>query len=73
MTIGSYVPPGTPGNQVLSAKVLTANGIMAVHNLTVQEFKKMRKRLFNMKLSDIMFHFPSGPRYDLALNMIATL
>ncbi len=73
MTIGSYVPSEIPRNQVLAANVLTANGIMAVHNLTPQEFKKMKKQVFNKKLSDIMFHFPSGPRYDIALWLIATL
>jgi hypothetical protein len=73
MATGSYIAPETPGNHVQSASVLTTRCIMAKYDLTPQEFKKIRKQLFNMKLSDIMLHYPDGPRYDLALFLIAIL
>ena len=73
MTVtGSYIPAEIPADHVMSAKALTAEGIMAKHDLTEVEFSKITRQLMSQKLSDILFHFPDGPRYDIALYLVAT-
>jgi hypothetical protein len=72
MIIGSFVPAETPGSHVHSVRVLSRLGIMAKHNLTPREFESIKKELYNIKLLDILFSYPDGPRYDIALNLIAT-
>jgi hypothetical protein len=36
------------------------------------ELARIRKELGRMKLLDILFHYPDGPYYDIALYMVAT-
>ena len=72
MTIGRFISQETPTIHVTSAKVLTDEGIMAKHKITRKELLRMGKELKNMKLIDILFHYPDGARYDLLLNMVAT-
>lgn len=72
MIIGSIIPPETLASDVDTARVLTPEGIMAKHDLQPQEFAKISKELYRTKLRDILFHFAGGPRYDVALYLIAT-
>ena len=72
MTAGSFVPQETPTTHVLSAHVLTDEGIMAKYNLTRKELLRMEKELRRMKLIDVLFHYPDGVTYDLLLQMVAT-
>ena len=65
---GRYHPP----THVLPAKVLTHNGIIAKYNITREELLRMEKELRNMKLIDVLFHYPDGVTYDLLLQMVAT-
>lgn len=70
-TIGSIIPQETKAAHMISANVLTMEGIMAKHNLTKREYLKIKEQLGGRKLLDILFHYPDGPRYDIALNMVA--
>jgi hypothetical protein len=72
MTIGSYIPPETPGNQFQSMSFLNIEGIMAKHKLQRSEIERIKHKLHRQKFLDILFHYPDGPRYDLALYLIAT-
>jgi hypothetical protein len=47
-------------------------GIAQRYILKPNQLEKLRRELFEMKLSDILFSYPDGPRYDLVLNMVAT-
>jgi len=72
MITGSYIAPETPHSHVESMRVFTPQGIMAKHDLRPHEFEKIRIELYNKKLGDILFHFPDGPRYDMALYLVAS-
>ena len=41
---------------------------MQKHGLTAQAFRKIAGELKQQKLLDILFHYPDGPRYDIALH-----
>jgi hypothetical protein len=73
MCIGSFIAPGTPSANFHSMQVLTAKGIREKHKLTPYEFEKMVEQLCKKQLGKILFHYPDGPRYDIVLNLIATL
>jgi hypothetical protein len=73
MFVGSYVPAESPSDHFVSASVLTVEGIMEKHKLSLDEIAEIEQKLKRMTLSDILFHYPDGPRYDIALNLIATL
>jgi hypothetical protein len=73
MFIGSFIPPETPCGNIQSRRFLTAKGIREKYSLMPYEFEQMIEQLCKLKLSDILFHFPDGPRYDIVLNLIATL
>ena len=60
-TIGSFFPQQTPTSHVLSASVLTDEGIMAKHNITSDELLRIGKELRNMKLLNILFFLPGWP------------
>lgn len=68
---GSAIPVGTPEGHYTSVPVLTKEGIMQKHGLTLQAFGKIQGELNQQKLRDILFHYPDGPRYDIALYLIA--
>jgi hypothetical protein len=51
--------------------LLTDQGIMAKHKLSLKEFEEIKKELGQLTLLDMLFHFPDGPRYDTALNLVA--
>ena len=70
--IGSFIPQQTPTTHVLSAHVLTDEGIMAKYNITRKELLRMEKELRSMKLIDVLFQYVDGVRYDLLVNMVAT-
>ena len=70
--IGSFISPQTPDNHVVMSSVLTDAGIGQRHNLTPKQLEKHKRELSKMKLTDILFSYPDGPRYDLVLNMVAT-
>ena len=46
---------------------------MAKYKMSQKELLRMEKELRNMKLIDILFHYPDGVRYDLLLQMVATV
>jgi hypothetical protein len=71
MFVGSYVPAESPNDHFVSASVLTFQGIMEKHKLSVDEFIRIEQKLKSMKLRDILFHYPDGPHYDIALYLIA--
>lgn len=69
---GSAIPKDTPPEHVETARFLTLEGICARHNMTHKEFHKIADQLSEKKLSDILFSFPTGPRYDITLYLVAT-
>ena len=72
MTTGSFISTETPQRYVQSTRFLTIQGIMDKYHLQPYEIEKIKCELSNKKFRDILFHFPDGPRYDIALNLIAT-
>jgi hypothetical protein len=42
------------------------------HNLKQEEFETIAGELKQMKFLDILFHYPDGPRYDIALYLMGT-
>lgn len=64
---GSHFTPelvATAG-KVAAAGVLSQCQIMTAHDLKIGDFRKIEQQLLKMKLSDILFSFPTGPRYDV--------
>lgn len=72
MIDGSIIPVGTPANHVIKLSALTDEGIMYKHGLTTDELVALRRQLHGMEFLDILWSYPDGPRYDVALNLIAT-
>jgi len=65
-----YGSPFTPelvasAGKVAAAGVLSQRQIMTAHDLKSADFHKIEQQLLRMKLSDILFSFPTGPRYDI--------
>ena len=50
---------------------MTREGIIQRHGLSNKEFERIAKQMKEIKLIDIMFHCPDGPRHDIALHLIA--
>ncbi len=72
MIDGSIFPPQTEAAHVLFIPVLTIEGIRSKHVLSIDEYVRLRRRLYGMKLCDILFAYPDGRHYDVALNLLAT-
>ena len=69
---GSFVPAGTPSSDFESMRFLNTAGIMARYKLRYEEMVRIRQKLRGMKLRDILFSYPDGPDYHIALYLIAT-
>jgi len=60
------------GITVRAAGILTPAQIIAQHDLTPTEYYNIEKQILKMKLLDILFSFPQGPRYDALGHLWAT-
>jgi hypothetical protein len=72
MITGSIVSDGPPAFESVPMRVLTLDGIRAKHDLSVEQFEAIKGQIHDMKFLDVLFHFPDGPRYDIALYLVAT-
>jgi hypothetical protein len=69
MQNGSIIPAGTKG---AVAAFLEPAQIMEKHGLSCKEFEAIKAELYALKLIDILWRFPDGPRYDILLCLVAT-
>jgi hypothetical protein len=52
------------------ASPIAEEQIMHQHGLTVDHYLRLRRRVSQLRLSDILFSHPSDPYHDIALNLI---
>ncbi len=69
MSNGSIIRAGTKG---AVAAFLEPAQIMEKHGLSCEQFQAIKAELYDMELSDILWRFPDGPRYDILLCLVAT-
>ncbi len=57
--------------KVLAAGVLTPEQIMKRHGLTPKEYGAIENQVRKAKVLDALFSWPTGPRYDTLLYLVA--
>jgi hypothetical protein len=69
--LGSFFTEEHQLGEVETAAVLSCGQIMKKHRLTARQFAQMEAQVMGKCLTDALFSWPDGPRYDIILYRVA--